>query len=88
MDLDDEIELMGKTHARLTPAEREAADFRCRNERTISSLYGCPGTDYDTEEGRAMLLDVIERIGFEALTDRAIAGLAAANLWKDRSLGS
>lgn len=71
-DLDDAID----TIALKSQAEREAADARSRNMTTISTLYGLTETD----DGVALLIEVVEIQGFSALSDHAIAALARKNL--------
>ncbi len=53
---------------------REKAEDIVRNV-----LYGAPGEDYDTADGRRLLLGVLEEMGIAALTDEAVIRLAAAH---------
>lgn len=49
---------------------------RDRNLQDIGNLYGLPG-EYDTDEGHRFLIETIAALGAAALTDDAIAMLAA-----------
>lgn len=50
---------------------------RDRNERDIDNLYGFPGAGHDTQDGRLLIMDLLEREGLSALTDDAVERLAA-----------
>ena len=56
---------------------------RAKAEWEISDLYGCPGTTYDTEEGREFLIEIVDQLGFAALTDEAVIRLAAMHVRYD-----
>jgi hypothetical protein len=51
---------------------------RAESKRIIvGTLYGFPGEDYDTDEGRVLATTLLMEMGLEALTDEACSRLAA-----------
>ena len=42
----------------------------------VEVLYGAPGEDHDTPQGRELLLGLLEELGLAALTDEAVVRLA------------
>lgn len=49
----------------------------------INALYGAPREDHDSDQGRALLLDLFEEVGLDALTDAAALRLAGLHRAED-----
>ena len=51
-------------------------------------MYGAPGEDWDTPDGRRLLIGVLEQMGLSALTDAAVIRLAAEHQAEDERQAS
>lgn len=57
---------------------------RAEARRIITeTLYGAPGEDYDTPDGRELMTALLEQMGLLALTDDAVVRLAAMHRDRD-----
>lgn len=64
----------------------EANADRARNIRMIDSLNGIPGDCGSETIATALLVDVVSRLGYDALSDAGIEALAAAHKRRDDNL--
>ena len=57
------------------------------DERVVRDvMYGAPGEPYDTETGRTLMVALLEQMGLSALTDEAVARLAAMHQQEEEAV--